>query len=188
MKLQRSTLSILSLLFLAGCSSVPYEANYPMTDEVVKSLNEDVQIRVPKGWFATTDESNAPNLLVWLVREDYGATMAISEIKADARTRRQLERRGLEALAEVSFALKSERAKGKAEMVAKPKEFKIDDRKFCSYEYSTDKRKTIVRVVVFDTGKHFYDFAVVPSEKEGAKVDPKSLFIIQQSVVNSMQW
>jgi len=189
MKVHRSKLSILSILFvLAGCASVPYEANYPMTDEVVKSLNEDVQIKVPKGWFATTDESNAPNLLVWLVREDYGATMAISEIKADAGTRKQLERRGLEALAEVSFALKSERAKGKAEMVAKPREFKIDDRKFCSYEYSTDKRKTIVRVVVFNTGKHFYDFAVVPSEKEIAKVDPKSLFIIQQSVVNSMQW
>jgi len=159
-----------------------------MTDEVVKSLNEDVQIRVPKGWFATTDESNAPNLLVWLVREDYGATMAISEIKADVNTRRQLERRGLEALAEVSFALKSERAKGKAELVAEPKEFKVGDRKFCSYEYTTDKRKTTIRVVVFDTGKHFYDFAIVPSEKEGVKVNPKSLFIIQQSVVNSLQW
>jgi len=181
-------LPILTIFFLAGCSSVPYEANYPMTDEVVKSLNDDVQIRVPKGWFATTDESNAPNLLVWLVREDYGATMAISEIKAEASTRKQLEQQGLEALAEVSFALKSERAKGKTDLVTKPREFKVDDRKFCSYEYTTDKRKTIVRVVVFDTGKHFYDFAVVPSEKEGVKIDPKSLFIIQQSVLNSMQW
>jgi hypothetical protein len=180
--------SIISVFLLAGCASVPYEANYPMTDEVVKSLNEDVQIKVPKGWFATTDESNAPNLLVWLVREDYGATMAISEIKADASTRRQLERKGLEALAEISFALKSERAKGKAEMVVKPREFKVDGRKFCSYEYSTDRRKTIVRVVVFDTGKHLYDFAVVPAEKEGVKTDPKNLFIIQQSVLNSMQW
>jgi hypothetical protein len=188
MKTRLGGISILSLFFLAGCSSVPYEANYPMTDEVVKSLNEDVQIRVPKGWFATTDESNAPNLLVWLVREDYGATMAISEIKADAMTRKQLERRGLEALANVSFALKSERAKGKTEIVTKPREFKVGERKVCSYEYSTDGRKTIIRVVVFDTGKHFYDFAVVPSEKEGVKTDPKSLFIIQQSVLNSMQW
>jgi hypothetical protein len=180
--------SIIAILLLAGCSSVPYNSDYPMTDEVMKSLNEDVRIKVPKGWFATTDETNAPNLLVWLVREDYGATMAISEIKADAGTRRQLERRGLEALAEVSFALKSERATGKAEIIAKPREFKVDNRKFCSYEYTTDRRKTIVRVVVFDTGKHFYDFAVVPSEKEGAKIDPKGLFVIQQSVVNSMKW
>jgi hypothetical protein len=181
-------ISVFSVFLLAGCASVPYEANYPMTDEVVKSLNEDIQIKVPKGWFATTDESNAPNLLVWLVREDYAATMAISEIKADANTHRQLNRKGLEALAEISFALKSERAKGKAEMVVKPREFKVDGRKFCSYEYSTDGRKTIIRVVVFDTGKHLYDFAVVPAEKEGARTDSKSLFIIQQSVLNSLRW
>jgi hypothetical protein len=181
-------ISLFSVFLLVGCASVPYEANYPMTDEVVKSLNEDIQIKVPKGWFATTDESNAPNLLVWLVREDYGATMAISEIKADADTRRQLERKGLGALAEISFALKSERAKGKAEMLVKPKEFKVDGRKFCSYEYSTDGRKTIIRVVVFDTGKHLYDFAVVPAEKEGGKTDPKNLFVIQQSVLRSLQW
>lgn len=188
MKIDLGKVSIFSIFLLAGCASVPYEANYPMTDEVVKSLNEDVQIKVPKGWFATTDESNAPNLLVWLVREDYGATMAISEIKADASTRRRLERRGLEALAGISFALKSERVKGKVEMVVKPKEFKVDGRKFCSYEYSTDGRKTVIRVVVFDTGRHFYDFAVVPAEKEGVKSDSKRLFIIQQSVLNSMQW
>jgi hypothetical protein len=188
MKIDFARVSLFSAFFLAGCASVPYESNYPMTDEVVKSLNEDLQVNVPKGWFATTDESNAPNLLLWLVREDYGATMAISEIKAEASTRKQLERRGLEALAEVSFALKSERAKAKAEMVVKPKEFKINGRKFCSYEYSTDGRKTIIRVVVFDTSKHFYDFAVVPAEKEGTKTDPKNLFIIQQSVLNSMQW
>jgi hypothetical protein len=179
---------IISSIFLAGCSSVPYEANYPMTEEVVRSLNDDLQLRVPKGWFATTDENNAPNLLVWLVREDYGATMAISEIKADAAARKQLTRKGLEALAEMSFALKSERAKGKAELVVKPKEFKLDGRKYCSYEYSTDGRKTLVRVVVFDTGKHFYDFTVVPAEKQGTKVDPQNLFLIQQSVLSSLQW
>jgi hypothetical protein len=180
--------SIIAILFLAGCSSVPYDSNYPMTDEVVKSLNEDVRIKVPKGWFATTDETNAPNLLVWLVREDYGATMAISEIKADANTRRQLERRGLEALASISFALKSERARGKAEMVVEPKEFDINGKKFCSYEYSSDGRKTIVRVVVFGTGKHLYDFAAVPAEKENVKADRKSLFTTQQSVLHSMRW
>jgi hypothetical protein len=180
--------SIIGLLLLAGCSSVPYESDYPMTEEAVKSLNEDLQIKVPKGWYATTDESNAPNLLVWLVREDYGATMAISEIKADANTRKRLERRGLEALARISFALKSERAKGRAEMVVKPREFDIDGKKFCSYEYSSDGRKTIVRVIVFDTGQHLYDFAAVPAEKENVKAGPKGLFTIQQSVLQSMRW
>jgi hypothetical protein len=188
MKTHLNTISIVSVLFLAGCASVPYESNYPMTEEIVKSLNDDVQLKVPKGWFATADESNAPNLLVWLVREDYGATMAISEIKADETTRKQLERKGLEALAAISFALKAERAKGKAELVVKAKEFKLNGRKFCSYEYSTDGRKTVIRVVVFDTGKHLYDFAVVPAEKEGVKFDPQNLFTIQQSVLNSMQW
>lgn len=188
MKLPLKICLILCVLLPAGCASVPYESNYPMTDEVVTSLNDDLKLKVPKGWFATTDESNAPNLLVWLVREDYGATMAISEVKADASTRMQLERKGLEALAAISFALKTERAKGKAELVTKAKEFKLNDRKFCSYEYSTDGRKTIVRVVVFDTGKHLYDFAVAPGEKAGVKVDQQNLFTVQQSVLNSMQW
>ncbi len=178
---------VVALLF-AGCASVPYDSNYPMTEEVVKSLNDDVQLRVPKGWFATTDETNAPNLLVWLVREDYGATMAVSEIKGDANTRKQIDRKGLEALAAVSFALKSERAKGKAELVTKPKEFKVNGREYCSYEYSTDGRKTLIRVVVFNTGKHLYDFTIVPAEKEGLKFDPQTLFVIQQSVLNSIEW
>lgn len=159
-----------------------------MTDEVAKSLNNDLQVNIPKGWFATSDESNAPHLLIWLVREGYGATMAITEIKADANTGRRLEREGLKTLAGISFALKSERAKGKAEMVTKPREFKLRGRKFCSYEYSTDGGKTVVRVVVFNTGKRLYDFSAVPAEKEGVKVDPQHLFIIQQSVLNSMRW
>ena len=178
---------VLALLF-PGCASAPYDSNYKMTDEIVKSLNEDLQVRVPKGWFATADETNAPNLLVWLVSEDYGATMAITEIKADGTTRKRLEKEGLGALAAISFALKVERAKGKAELVARPREFKVNGRNYCSYEYSTDGRKTLIRVVVFDTGKHFYDFAVVPAEREGVKPQPEKLFIIQQSVLNSMQW
>jgi len=179
---------ILLALLWPGCARVPYDSDYPMTDEVVKSLNNDLQIRVPKGWFATTDESSAPNLLIWLVREDYGATMGVTEIHADVNTRRKLEREGLEALAGISFALKAERAKGKAEIVTKPKEFKLNGRHFCSYEYSTDGGKTLVRVVVFSTGRHFYDFAAIPAEKKGVKVDPRNLFIIQQSVLNSLRW
>jgi hypothetical protein len=188
MKTYDTSVLMIIILFFAGCASVPYESNYPMTAEVVSSLNDDVRLRVPKGWFATTDETNAPNLLVWLVREDYGATMAISEIKADANTRTQMDKKGLEALAAISFALKAERAKGKAELVTKPREFKLNGREYCSYEYSIDSRKTLIRVVVFNTGKHLYDFAVVPAEKAGVKFDPQALFVVQQSVLSSLEW
>ncbi len=181
-------LAVVSTVIIGCAASSPYPDNYPLTEEVVKSLNGELELKVPQGWFSTVDQNSPPNLLAWLVKEDYSATMAITEIQADEVTRRKITKEGLETLAFISFKLKAERAKGKGELISEPKGFKLNDQEFCSYEYSPDGRQTIVRVVVFATEKHLYDFAMVPIARPGMKIDQRSLFVIQQSVLSSLRW
>jgi hypothetical protein len=172
---------------------LPYDIPYPLTAEVAATPDSSLSLTVPKGWFIANDEKSPAHLLIWLINDDYTATMAVTELKTNSNVRKKIQEEGLEVLAAISLELKKAKAQvtDSVTVAAKPQTFVIGQRKFCAYEYSTDGKKTINRVVVFDTGKRYFELSMVPvpsdrAERKGMKLE--ELFATQQTVVKTLRW
>jgi hypothetical protein len=161
-----------------------------MTREILFSTNREITVNIPEGWSATSDEKKAPQLLIWLVEENYLAAITLTEVKAAPEVRERLTGNGILGIGMVSLDLKEAKAKGSFEVVSPPQVFLFKGRNICAYEYTTDGRKTVNRIIVFDTGKRYYELAAIPMPKEigGQMIDSRGLFTVQQSVLNSMRW
>lgn len=161
-----------------------YTSPLRLTEKVLHAAGDDFTLRMPEGWTEVVDEQNAPNLLLWIVMADYSRSISFTPIVADPVLYASLRRDGLRAVAKVSLSLKKDRAGDSLEVVLPVETFRLGAREFCGYEYTLDKRKTIVRVVLFDTGRQFVECAALPPAGSGAEA--KELFEIQQSVLASV--
>lgn len=189
--LARSPLVILPmfcwfLLILESCAPTRPRLPYPLSDKTVVSTDGHLRLHVPDGWFVPEGGDSFPGLLVWLVKEDYSATMGLMEIKADERLRKEVKAAGLRALGRLSFSLKQGREPS-AELLSGPEVFRLRRRNFCSFEYTSDDGATVIRTVVFDTGKGFYELTVVPnaSNLPGAT---QPIFDAQEAILYTIKW
>jgi hypothetical protein len=178
-------ISVLALL-LTGCAGLRYPADKQLMSETAAATNGDFGLRVPMGWFNSTDSKAAPGILIWLVKKDYSASLALTEIHTDEIGLKQIKTEGLHAVAEISLSVKKEIAQQEPLLVGNFENFSLDDKDFCSYEYTTDKGYSKERVVVFTLGKKWYELAAVPFSKRGRNIDPDELFSIQNSVLHSI--
>ena len=173
-------------LILESCAPGGTRLVYPLSDRTVTSTDGHLRLRVPDGWFVPEDGGTSPGLLAWLVEENYSATMGLMEIRADEWLRKKLKAAGLELLGDLSFSLKQGR-KPTAKLLKAPVVFRLNRRDFCSYEYTLDGGATIVRTVVFDTGKGFYELTVIPNAKK-LPLAIRPLFDAQQVILQTMEW
>lgn len=173
-----------TLLLFASCKTTapPYASNYPLSPERFISRDGVLQGRVPEGWFSSMDDTLAPALVVWLVKEDYSAVMAIRKISADNRTKHQIEKEGLNLLAQISFSFEKEHSKDVIYR-ATPTDFSLNGNKFSSYEI-TDGELT-KRVVVFERKGNFYACEAFPTKGTWSQTELSALFVIQQTVLSS---
>ncbi len=173
-------------LILESCAPGRPRLVYPLSDRTVVSTDGHLRLRVPDGWFVPEDGETSPGLLVWLVKEDYSATMGLMEIRADERLRKEVKAAGLEVLAQLSFSLKQGR-EPTAKLLRAPEVFRLNRRNFWSYEYTSDDGATTVRTVVFDTGKRFYELtAILNARKLPLAIRP--IFNAQQAILQTMEW
>ena len=122
--------------------------------------------------------------MVWLVRNDYRATIAINEMHLDAEANRAVGEEGLIALAGLSLALS---AKENSATVTKPPEvLSINNADCCAYELAAASGDRI-RVVLVKTGVNVYE-AVAFIEGEGNGGTPAGVFSAQQGVLETLQW
>ncbi len=178
---------ILLVFFVSGCAGLQYPANQQLTGEIAKSINNDISLQVPMGWFNSTDSQAAPGILIWLIKKDYSASLALVEIHVDEIGAKQLKTEGIHALAEISMSMKKEIAQHEPLLVGNYEGFVIGDRQFCAYEYTTDKGKTKERIVVFSTGNKWYELAAVPFAKHNKHISFEDLFCAQNSILQSIQ-
>ncbi len=176
------------LLLFNGCASLKYPPSYPMTREIVRSLQGGITVQVPQGWFNSTDSNVAPGLLLWLVKKDYTAAITLTEFHADEIGNKQLTTDGLETLASISFSLKKEHVQQAIQMIETYEIFTLNGRKFCAYEYSTDQGRTIERVIVFGGIGRWFEISAVPFQKKGRFIDHESLFTVQNSLLNTLRF
>lgn len=173
-------------LVLEGCAPSRPHLPYPLSERTVVSSDGYLRLRIPEGWFVPVDGESSQGLLVWLVKEDYSATMGLTEIRGDERLRKEVEETGLLVLGELSFSLKQARDPA-AKLLSLPEVFQLNRKRFCAYEFASDNGATTIRTVVFDTGKKFYELTVIPNPKK-MPVAMRPIFDAQQAILQMMDW
>lgn len=88
---------------IAGCASGPYSADVPLSPDAHRPAHAPFAYRVPQGWFDASAPGDSAGNLIWLVRGDYAATIAVREIRLDAETRRRMP--SARALGELTLGL-----------------------------------------------------------------------------------
>ncbi len=174
--------SIFISIFLVSCGAkLPYAADYPLTPEIFRSRDSVLSGRVPAEWFASSDDTLAPALSVWLVKDDLSATMIVRELTIDSLTAMRIRSKGLELLAILSAG---HQGLDIVRDAIKLKEFSIGNKKYCSYETGLENNRR--RVVVFTALGRYYECEARILRGEWGAGDIRRLFSVQQSVLTSL--
>jgi len=167
---------------LASCAaSIPYSTEYPLTPSLFRSRDGAFSGRIPAGWFSSTEDTLAPALTAWLIREDYSATLTIRELRLDRLSDDRVTDNGLTLLASLNAAFEGHTAK-----LREVKEYAIGGKKFCGYEFGPSESPG--RAVVFAAGAKYYSCTAQRVKGTWSKADYNMLFSAQETVLRSITW
>jgi len=198
MAVKKHIAAVLAAGIIAGCSSAPepadgprpvenvYEASAPMSSLHVSSSDGKLTVQVPKDWNSIPPDPSAPEILLWLVNIDYSASVTFVPIQMDPALYQTLKRDGLRAATKVSMSLKEGNVDEPIAIVLQPEPFEIEGRAYYGYEYTVNNKKTVVRVVVFDSGTQFIECACVPNAEQFSPAEQRRLFEVQHTILSSL--
>jgi len=172
--------AVLSLLIMA-CASTSRVPDF--SKEYYTSRNGQLRYKLPIGWLNATNDSLSSSAVVWLVRNDFAATLSVKEVVIDAETRHEVQRTGLKRVAELTLALASGERGGS--VVDPPQMTSLGGRTACAYEYMTSHPNDRIRVILIDTGSTVYDVSLLMTESAGSKTDGTAL---QEAFVRTLVW
>jgi hypothetical protein len=176
-----------------AAADVPPAAAYryapvaPMTDVPLETAAKDLRVLCPRGWKETVDQKNAPNIVLWLVRDDYQASISFAPMQMNPALYKTLKKDGIMAVAKVSLSMHKDQARDSVVVLRPPERFRLDARECVAYEYTVDKGATVIRIVIFDTGRQFMECALLPATPAIPPDENRRLFETQQSVLASMR-
>ena len=180
---------LFSALLFSSCApslNSLYKGDYPLTSHRVFSRVSDLSFKIPEGWYAAED--NEKNIFdIWLVNNEYSATMGLIPINIDEQTHKNIVENGLGELLSLSKKFKSLEGADKFEENLSQEFFDYGDLEFASYQY-IDKGKNKNRAVVFIYKNQPFEFTA--SCENFAKCDTAfmmNLFNTQNSVLTSLK-
>ena len=177
-------LPLLLLFLLFGCSSGPRVATTNLRAGYFPSRDGALQYRLPVGWFDATADSQATGHVIWLMRNDYGASITVDEVRLDAAARMEIERGGLLQLAQLVMSLTT--GDRGAMLVEPPNMVVVNGRQFCRYEMVASSTRDTLRMTLFDTGGKAYVVTALLQDK-GASRDPQ-FASIQENFLSTLRW
>jgi hypothetical protein len=155
----RSALVLLALAIWAGCSSSPESSRDTPVPAVHRSRDGRLQYVTPPGWFDASADSQAAGHVVWIIRNDYGGTLTLDEVRFDAAARAALRDGGLEPLAHLLMTLPS--GDRSVSRLSGPETFEREGKMFCRYEVEVYETRDLVRVVLFRVEDRVYSCTLV---------------------------
>lgn len=141
--------------------------------------------RVPEGWFDASPGSDSTRNLVWLVRADYAATIAVREIVLDPEARRQVTAADGRVIAELSLGLAAGNA---STLILAPLErVSVPRGEGYAFEQVDTATGDTARVVVLEAGERAFEIhALVVGGGKG--VARAGVFSAQQRFVEALRW
>lgn len=169
-------------LTLTGCGVQP--PSPPALSPVYNTSRDGyLYYRLPSGWFDVTADSQAHGNAIWLLRNDYAATITVNEIQIDASAREEIARNGMIPLAQLTMSL-SERER-KAVLQRFPEEFVMKGQRCCLYELAMPSTGDLLRVVLLSAGKRVYAVAALTEGKASGEGD---VAVVQMKFVEELRW
>lgn len=186
LKLLKLIISVILLLFLFSCSSSTsiYKSDYPLTSDIANSESQTLTVNIPKGWF-TADDNQENKSDLWLVRDDYSATISFTPIIFDEEIKDRYGNSNLSEIVNYSKLSQKLAHLNKFIDLLKNESFEMNGIKFNSYQFA-GKQGNLYRVVVFEYGDHFYECIAVIKPPQSAE-KKNEIFSTQNSVLNSIK-
>jgi hypothetical protein len=180
----RKTLITAFCLFLYSCSvgvSSLYNHDHKLTTERAFSTISNLSVTIPEGWFAA--EENECNCLdIWLVKNDYSATLNFGQLFIDDKVLTLSNENELKQAAEFSKVfIKAKMGKNFTSFLNE-EHFKIGNYGFYAFEFRNEENR-IIRIVVFKHREKFFELKAIPAKE----ISTKELFIVQNSVLSSIR-
>ncbi len=123
-----------ALIAFSCASRPPAASTYPLLATSVQTADGAITGRIPMGWNSAFSDSLPLGVDAWLVSDDRAAFIALREINLDRPTGQRVRQEGLELLARLSIAFRSDSAHAAASVPVR--ESVLNDLKVCSYELS----------------------------------------------------
>ena len=191
-------------MFASGCSlfskaekqSLPTTPYPPLANardqENFHSPSGDVTARYPKGWLHvninTIPMQNVLEVYTDPMRE---RALVLMEMPGSAEFRRNIERDGMRALADQSFAMKSAKLPGKLIITRAPEIYTVHNKLFACYEYADLSQDTLHRkenrVILFTTGAKFYELGIIEFSQPKEPAEHIQNFRLLESVIGSLE-
>lgn len=165
---------------IVGCSTAPPLSRSHFGTEYFPSRNSELRFRIPEGWLNATNDSSSATAIIWLIRNDYEATISVRDVGIDGETRREITRSGLKRIADLTLALvANERGVSVTDL---PRTEVLGSETTCRYSYTTGGSNDRVRVILLDTGSKVYEVSLLQTGKSGDSVE------IQNAFVQNLRW
>ena len=152
-----SVAAIACSLLLLCCTStqpVPRSAQKSVPAPEVSQSN----IVLPEGWTDITFKSNNPSVLLWIVNQDYSASMVLREFQADDSTKKILLKEDACFMANISLRLKLADDSVQRRITRTPETVsKLSNS--CTYVY--DENGLLRRVIVFNKQNRMYELELL---------------------------
>ena len=170
---------------LVACASTPHVFEPRFSQEYLSSRNEQLRYRLPIDWLNATNDAPSANSLIWLVRGDFTATLAVREVVIDAETRQEVNRAGLKRVAELTLALASgERG---VNVVKQPMLSSLRGTSVCTYEYLAGNPTDRIHIVLVDTGTRVYEVSVLMTSNVSEETVAE-VISLQEAFVQKVLW
>ena len=174
-----SSSSLLSLsLFLASCAMRPTTTD-AVRREYIIARDGILQFSLPPGWFNASNDAHTPDETIWLVRNDYAATISVRIVNMDDDARRILHREGVLRLAELTMGLNAQ-----VVITRRPEMIRAEGKEYCAYEALVAPENDAIRVALIDTGTRVYEVRALASEKGS----PAGVFTAQDEFLRRLRW
>ncbi|MBI3125004.1 MAG: hypothetical protein HYZ10_11430 [Ignavibacteriales bacterium] len=172
------------LIVLSSCSSglsSVYDFDYPLTTKTAKSNSTRLQIQIPQGWYVGED-NEFKTTDIWLVKEDYSATIKFVAVTLDDETAESFASDELGKVVELNKILLKAKLGKNFKGFTNEETFSSNYTIFSAYQY-LDEKDEPVRTVVFKNDSKFYEVTAFALKS----ANPAEIFKAQNSVLASLK-
>jgi len=174
---------LVAALLIGGCSAEPASTRVRFHPDYRLSRDGALGYRLPAGWFDVTADSQATGRAIWLVRNDYGASITVEEVYLMDRAKGELGDDPLLHLAELTLPLVA--GERWATVLRPPERFTLSGREYCAYELVTGERPEHLRVVLFEAGRRIY---AVTFYGDGTAAARAGISAVQEPFLRGLRW
>jgi hypothetical protein len=172
------------LVALQGCSTTPEVTGRAFHPEVLLAADGQLRYRIPEGWLDGSRDPQGAGHLIWLVRGDYNATIAVDAVHLDARASAALAGNGLLEVAGLQLGLES--ATGAYEVMQQPELGAVNGKKVCSYAVRIGSGADVKRTMLVSAGGTLYAVHALVTPKLGTD-ETAQVYALQSGFVAVMK-